>query len=316
MVKDYRHLDLKSMKRIIAFKKLKDFSKKAVKWWFIILGIIVLFLVGVISFYFSIDRMSGKEKNNLAEMMNFKNSSSQDDYESLNELGKKEIERETEKEKIISDSNEKEGYDFNPNFYNFKDWNDKCPLELMVVNCENKLSSEFKPEIRLCKGKEVNKVLVEDLDKMISDAKKDGIILWISSGYRSVERQTMLFNRQVDRQKSKELISTEEAEKRAAKVVARPYTSEHNTGLAIDFNGVEDSFYKTKEYKWLMDNAHKYGFIERYQEKWKERTGVIYEPWHFRYVGKKHAPLIRESGLCLEEYIKTKLIENKSEEIS
>ena len=145
------------------------------------------------------------------------------------------------------------------------------------------------------------------MNAMIDDAKKDGIKLWISSGYRSTELQTRLFNRQVEKQKSKAVISQSEAEKRAATVVARPGTSEHNTGLAVDFNGVEDSFYTTKEYEWLMKNAHRYGFIERYQKKWQGVTGVIYEPWHFRYVGKENAEKIKNSGLCLEKYVENNL---------
>ena len=107
----------------------------------------------------------------------------------------------------------------------------------------------------------------------------------------------------MEREKCKAVLTQEEAEKRAERVVARPKASEHNTGLAVDFNGVSNDFYKTKEYKWLMDNAQKYGFIERYQKKWKDYTGVIYEPWHFRYVGKENAPKIKDSGLCLEEYV-------------
>ena len=177
------------------------------------------------------------------------------------------------------------------------------------------LSSGFEAKTKVCRGKEVGEVMADDLEQMIVDAKKEGIILWISSGYRSVELQTTLFNRQIEREKSKskEMISQEEAEKRAAKVVARPNSSEHNTGLAIDFNGVCDNLYTTKEYKWLMDNAHKYGFIERYRKEWKEYTGIIYEPWHFRYVGKEVAPLIKESGLCLEEYVRNKLIDKALE---
>ena len=89
----------------------------------------------------------------------------------------------------------------------------------------------------------------------------------------------------------------------AATVVARPGTSEHHTGLAIDFNGVKDDFYKTKEYSWLMSNAANYGFILRYPQNKTDVTNVIYEPWHFRYVGKVHAQKVVQSGLCLEEYI-------------
>ena len=181
-------------------------------------------------------------------------------------------------------------------FYDFSQWNSTCSEELRIVNGGNPLADDFKVETKNCRGKEVSCAIAQDLEQMICDAKKENISLWISSGYRSVERQTILFNKQVEREKSKEVINQETAEKRAAKVVARPYTSEHNTGLAVDFNGVCDDFYKTKEYKWLIDNAHKYGFIERYQEKWKKHTGVIYEPWHFRYVGKDIALKVKESG--------------------
>jgi D-alanyl-D-alanine carboxypeptidase len=79
--------------------------------------------------------------------------------------------------------------------------------------------------------------------------------------------------------------------------------SEHNLGFAVDFNGVDDDFYKTKEYGWLVDHAADYGFIERYGKEWEEKTGVIFEPWHFRYVGVGSAKIIKDSGLCLEEYV-------------
>ena len=175
---------------------------------------------------------------------------------------------------------------------------------MIVINKDNPLDDNAKIETKICRGKEIGKDVSEHLEQMIVDAAKDGILLWISSGYRSIELQTKLFNRQVEREKSKAVISQVEAERRAATVVARPGTSEHNTGLAIDFNGVEDNFYTTKEYEWLVNNAHKYGFIERYQKKWKDVTGVIYEPWHFRYVGKENAKKIKDSGLCLEKYVK------------
>ena len=181
-------------------------------------------------------------------------------------------------------------------------------MEMKVINKDNPIPENMNVKTKVCRGKEINAVAYEDLNLMISDAKKDGILLWISSGYRDMNLQTKLFNRRTEREKSKDIISDEEAATRAAKIVAKPGTSEHNTGLAVDFNGVEDNFYKTKEYKWLMDNAHKYGFIERYQKKWKDCTGIIYEPWHFRYVGKEYASKIKESGLCLEKYVVDYLI--------
>jgi len=97
--------------------------------------------------------------------------------------------------------------------------------------------------------------------------------------------------------------SREEAEKLAAASVSKPGTSEHEVGLAVDFNYANPGFENTKAFKWLMENAHKYGFILRYPDGKQSITKVIYEPWHFRYVGKEHAEVIKEKGFCLEEYI-------------
>ena len=311
MIKGYRHLDSKSIKKIMFHEKLKAFLKKTIKWWMITIGISLLFAVWLTSFYLTLDKFGASSAKEITgETANFKAAPNQDDTANLNELSKTEL----EKEQVISDSAKEKEYKFDSDFYDFSSWNKTCATELMVVNSKNKLPAEFKAETKNCRGKEVSAILADDLEKMICDAKKEGVSLWISSGYRNIDLQTRLFKRQIDREKSKEVITNEEAEARAAKVVAKPYTSEHNTGLAIDFNGVSSNFYKTKEYKWLMDNAAKYGFIERYQEKWKSKTGVIYEPWHFRYVGKKHAPLIKQTGLCLEDYVKINLVENKSEE--
>ena len=85
--------------------------------------------------------------------------------------------------------------------------------------------------------------------------------------------------------------------------MARPGTSEHNLGLAVDFNSVEQSFENTKAFKWLKKNCTDYGFILRYSESKLDITGVIYEPWHYRYVGRDNAKKIAASGLTLEEYI-------------
>ncbi len=313
MINGYKHLDSKSIKRILFYKKLKTTTKKFLKWGAITLGIIFLFAAGMVAFYVTLEKVQPP----LKEAYSFATSSKSQNGEeegNLTELDKKELQRESEKEKIISDSNKPKDYEFKSDFYDFTQWNKNCEKELVVINSENLIPSDFKPETKNCRGKEVSQIMAPNLEAMILDAKKEGICLWVSSGYRNIEMQTRLFKRQVEREISKEAITKQEAEKRAAKVVAKPYTSEHNTGLAVDFNGVENSFYKTKEYKWLMDNAHKYGFIERYQEKWKEKTGVIYEPWHFRYVGKEHAEKIKECGLCLEDYVETKLIKNQTEE--
>lgn len=187
---------------------------------------------------------------------------------------------------------------------NFEKWNNSCSKTLVVINKDNPVPSTYTPSIVDYKGIKVNEIIKDDLDKMISAAAKEGLELYPSSGYRSVERQTTLFNNQVSKWKNKGY-SLSEAEKAAATVVAKPGTSEHHTGLAIDFNGVRDDFYKTKEYSWLIKNAANYGFILRYPKNKTDITNVIYEPWHFRYVGKNYAQKIAKSGLCYEEYIET-----------
>lgn len=299
-------------KKMSCYKRLssKDSKKEnfykvmgaTLKWGLISTAVLAVLGVGVFSFYSFIDKQFYKDET---EGLTSATSQGTDlnDTRELNELGKSEIERESEKAEKLNEN----GTDFNSKdvekSYDFSDWNKSCDYEMMVINKDNFVSDDINVKTKNCRGKEISAVACDDLESMISDAKKDGIILWISSGYRDINYQKKLFNRQVEREKSKAVLTQEEAEKRAERVVARPKASEHNTGLAVDFNGVSDDFYKTKEYKWLMDNAHKYGFIERYQKKWKEYTGVIYEPWHFRYVGKENAPKIKDSGLCLEEYV-------------
>lgn len=306
----YRHLGDKDEKKLKFYKKSGKAISKGFKWWIAIAGILVLFVTGVFAFYKFVDQNS--ETENTSGTARLEKNQSEDDTEGLDQSTKNELERESKKAESITpkeqENEENSGEDANGKFYDFSKWNQSCAKTMIVVNKDNFVPDGFSVRTKNCRGKEVAVECFDDLDSMINDAKKDGIKLWISSGYRDINLQTRLFNRQVEREKSKAVISQEEAEKRAAKVVARPRTSEHNTGLAIDFNGVEDSFYQTKEYKWLIDNAHKYGFIERYQKKWKDKTGVIYEPWHFRYVGKEYAEKIKDSGLCLESYVANNLI--------
>ena len=89
----------------------------------------------------------------------------------------------------------------------------------------------------------------------------------------------------------------------AATIVARPGTSEHNTGLALDINCANDSFENTATFRWLNENAEKYGFIMRYSAEKQSITGVIHESWHWRFVGINVAKEINERQMCLEEYV-------------
>lgn len=131
-----------------------------------------------------------------------------------------------------------------------------------------------------------------------------------ASLYRSYDLQTSLFNRQVNRVQAQGYTGAE-AEAKAATVVARPGTSEHHMGLAADILGsgygsLEESFENTPAFAWLKEHCAEYGFILRYPKEKQEITGVIYEPWHYRYVGVEAATEIMSRGITLEEYLEEK----------
>lgn len=130
-------------------------------------------------------------------------------------------------------------------------------------------------------------------DKMAAEAYGEELILYISSGYRSYDYQSGLYQRYVERSGKAE----------ADRYSARPGHSEHQTGLAFDLNTISDDFKDTDEGKWLAENCHRYGFIIRYPEGKEDVTGYIYEPWHIRYLGVDTATAVYDSGLCLEEYL-------------
>ena len=142
---------------------------------------------------------------------------------------------------------------------------------------------------------------------MINDAALDGVNLYVCSAYRSYKRQTSNFeNRLREYANSKTAFAT--AYRYTAGYIAVPGSSEHQTGLAVDFitDGymtLDDGFENTDAYKWLSKNAYKYGFILRYPSDKSDKTGIFYEPWHFRFIGFEKSRDITESGLCLEEYM-------------
>lgn len=177
----------------------------------------------------------------------------------------------------------------------------------VLINRYNHLSQEYKPDdltvpnIKfvfkedLPKNK-MRKEAAEAIEKMFSDAKSKGIVLYGVSGYRSYETQDALYKERVKSVGKKE----------AEKYVARPGESEHQSGLAMDVGTKNylhnENIGNTKEGKWLKDNAYKYGFIIRYPKEKEYITGVNYEPWHIRYVGCDMAKAIESKGITLEEY--------------
>ncbi len=139
---------------------------------------------------------------------------------------------------------------------------------------------------------------------MYDAAAKEEILLTPYSGYRSLERQKTNFEARIS-QYMDEGMDKKEATIEAAKVIMLPGSSEHNAGLAMDICSVSDSFENTKEFEWLSENAYKYGFILRYpkDEAKQKITGVVYEPWHYRFVGVEAAKEITQRGITLEEYL-------------
>ena len=129
------------------------------------------------------------------------------------------------------------------------------------------------------------------------------------SNLAAKEKRTVTFlERMAVYKKSWQQFQAAKAEEKAATIVARPGTSEHQTGLAADMHNMasaEQSFGETEAAKWLAANAYKFGFILRYEEDKQDITKIIYEPWHFRYVGRYHATRIYESGMCFEEYLES-----------
>lgn len=153
----------------------------------------------------------------------------------------------------------------------------------------------------------VDKRCADDLKAMLAAAKEDGVDLLICSTYRSIERQTELFNNRVQ-EYIKKGYSEEEAREIAATINAVPGTSEHHTGLAADivtpsYQSLNSGFEKTDAYKWLEANCAEYGFALRYRKDKTEITGIIYEPWHYRYVGVEAATIMMEEKISFEEFL-------------
>ncbi len=156
---------------------------------------------------------------------------------------------------------------------------------------------------------QINKNIWPYLKAMIDDARSEGVKLYVCSPYRSYNTQKILFDRQVQKQIAAG-VPESQAEDKAATIVARPGTSEHHTGLAADMNFTDDAFENTPMFAWLTEHCQDYGFIMRYPKDKIDVTGVIYESWHYRFVGINVAKDIKSKGVTLEEYLDEKGIKN------
>lgn len=180
---------------------------------------------------------------------------------------------------------------------------------LLLVNDWNGMSANYESTVTFVsagnRGQKVDSRILADLQAMLTAGKAYGID--VQSGYRSAEHQGKLYWRQVQTRRNAGM-SELAAQKAAGQVVKRPGYSEHNTGLAVDLGGsgnfaLDQSFENTAAFKWLIANCADYGFILRFPKGKEAITGVIYEAWHFRYVGKEAAKEIMSNNLCLEEYL-------------
>lgn len=185
---------------------------------------------------------------------------------------------------------------------------------MVLVNHTSKMPDDYTFDTEECgSATAVNKTLqtaaCDAFLEMQKAAAADGATVWMQSGYRSVKYQTSLYERKTKYYLDKGYDNATAREKAAA-VVNPPGYSEHNCGLAADLNspehtGLDEGFEKTAAFRWLCEHAGDYGFILRYPKDAEDKTEIIYEPWHWRYVGVENAAKINASGLCFEEYIET-----------
>jgi len=186
---------------------------------------------------------------------------------------------------------------------------------LMLLNKTNSVDANYVPEnminvVNTRKDGRATQKMVETAEKALEALYLEMYAagytdVSVTSAYRSYEYQGTLYNNYVNSEMNKGL-SREDAEKEANKYSALPGTSEHQAALCCDMHNLpsaSQAFENQEAYKWLCDNAWKFGFILRYPKDKEDVTGYIFEPWHYRFVGRYHAEKIHNFGLCFEEYL-------------
>ncbi len=156
---------------------------------------------------------------------------------------------------------------------------------ILIANKTYALPADYNPGA-------VDSEVMEAFSVMQNAAAREGLNIYISSGFRSYETQNRLYNNYV----------AKDGKAEADRYSARAGHSEHQTGLCFDLNSIDDSFAATPEGEWVANHAWEYGFIIRYPKGKEDVTGYMYESWHLRYLGKELAKKVYDSGLCLEEY--------------
>lgn len=190
-----------------------------------------------------------------------------------------------------------EGYEF-----------DKSAWNLLLINKQHPVPEDYTFTLGTIKGNmKCDERIIEPLAQMFKAAADDGINLEVRSPYRDISRQEYLFDRKM-KTYINQGYSYIDAYKESSAVVTVPGASEHQIGISLDitsdtYSMLNEGFEDTDAGKWLRDNSYKYGFILRYPKGKEDITGIIYEPWHFRYVGVEAATFMYEQGLTLEEFV-------------
>jgi len=174
---------------------------------------------------------------------------------------------------------------------------------LILVNKWNYIPDDYQVElIELANGQSVDKRIYSSLQEMFDAARSNGVYPIVVSGYRTAKKQQSLLDEKIAAYEA-EGYSAEEAITKAEAWVAIPGTSEHQLGIAVDINADGSQSTDEEVYEWLNQNSYKFGFIYRYPADKIDITGVIDEPWHYRYVGIQAAAEMYNQGICLEEYL-------------
>lgn len=220
---------------------------------------------------------NGENKYSVDEIL--KNSNSQEMFQNNNDV--------TEQKKFSKD-----------------DWN------LLLVNKQHPVPENHSFELGTIAGSmKCDARILPELFAMLQAAKDEGVYLAVCSPYRDITRQQKLFERKIKTHMGNGY-SYMEAYKKASQIVTVPGASEHQIGLALDiisndYTVLNEGFEKTSAGKWLKEHCCEYGFILRYPKGKEYITGIDYEPWHFRYVGKEAATIIMSKGITLEEFVES-----------
>ena len=276
----------------------KGISKRTLRTKIILLVILAVIMVPLIILYKSVGDTTPKIK--LYDRNQTENSSENQEAQTTEPQTEPQTEPVSEEPQAVPETktDEKKPATIIP-ITDAEKWN------LAIINTKYPLPDSYAPTLsNAISGSNIqlDSRVSERYAEMYAAAKLSGCVLTPYSGYHSYALQETNHNRKVNFYVNQG-ISAEEANQKASAQVLPAGCSEHNAGLAMDIVSASSDFINTKEYKWLCENAHNYGFILRYPEDKTAITGMNFEPWHWRYVGTQAAKEIKEKNQCLEEYL-------------